>query len=146
MKKLFITTLLLAALVIGKSAMASNIAVVDVQLLVSKSPQVQALKKEQQTKMQDLEKWLQTVRADVEKQQTQEGKDKLVKKYDAEFAKKKEAIAKNYQTKLKAIDKSITDLIVNEAKANGYDLVLSKQGAVIYGGKNITNDLIKAVK
>ena len=96
MKKLFITTLLLAALVIGKSAMATNVAVVDVQLLVSKSPQVQALKKEQQTKMQDLEKWLKTAQADVEKQKTQEGKEKLLKKYNAEFAKKKEAIAKDY--------------------------------------------------
>ena len=95
--------------------------------------------------MQDLEKWLKTVRADVEKQQTQEGKEKLVKKYDAEFAKKKEAIAKNYQTKLQEIDKSITATIANQAKLKGYDMVITK-GTVLYGGDDITQDIIKVVK
>ena len=56
-----------------------KVAVVDVNAVVSKSAQVQALKKEQQTKLQELQKWLETVRADVQKQSTQEGKDKLIK-------------------------------------------------------------------
>ena len=116
MKKLLVTTLLLATMGITNAAMAdTKIAVVDVPAVVNKSAQVQALKKEQQTKMQELEKWLTTARADVEKQKTQEGKEKLVKKYDAEFAKKKEAIAKNYQTKLQEIDKSITATIASGA-------------------------------
>ena len=147
MKKLLITTLLLAALGISNAAMAgTKIAIVDVQAVVAKSAQVQALKKEQQTKMQDLEKWLTIVRADVEQQETQEGKEKLLKKYNTDFEKKKADIAKNYQTKLQAIDKSITGTIVNEAKTKGYDLVLSKQGAVLYGGLDITGDLMKVVK
>ena len=146
MKKLLVTTLLLATMGITNAAMAdTRIAVVDVPAVVNKSAQVQALKKEQQTKMQDLEKWLKTVRADVEKQKTQEGKEKLVKKYDAEFAKKKEAIAKNYQTKLQAIDKSITETIANQAKLKGYDMVITK-GTVLYGGDDITQDIMKVVK
>lgn len=80
MKKLLVTTLLLATMGITNAAMADmRIAVVDVPAVVNKSAQVQALKKEQQTKMQELEKWLTTARADVEKQKTQEGKEKLVK-------------------------------------------------------------------
>lgn len=146
MKKLLVTTLLLVTMGITNAAMAdTKIAVVDVQAVVSKSAQVQALKKEQQTKMQELEKWLKTVRADVEKQQTQEGKEKLVKKYNAEFAKKKEAIAKNYQTKLQEIDKSITATIASQAKLKGYDMVITK-GTVLYGGDDITQDIIKVVK
>ena len=146
MKKLLVTTLLLATMGITNAAMAdTKIAVVDVPAVVNKSAQVQALKKEQQTKMQDLEKWLKTVRADVEKQQTQEGKEKLVKKYDAEFAKKKEAIAKNYQTKLQEIDKSITATIASQAKLKGYDMVITK-GTVLYGGDDITQDIMKVVK
>ena len=147
MKKLLAITLLLATLGISNYAMADiKVAVVDIQAVVSKSAQVQALKKEQQTKIQDLEKWLKTAKEDVEKQQTKEGKEKLIKKYDAEFAKKQETIKSNYAKKLQAIDKSITGTIVNEAKAKGYDLVLSKQGAVLYGGLDITNDLLKVVK
>ena len=77
-----------------------KVAVVDVNAVVQKSAQVQALKKEQQEKMQELQKWLETVRADVQKQSTKEGKEKLVKKYDAEFAKKQQ---KQLKPKLKAI-------------------------------------------
>ena len=59
-----------------------KIAIVDVNAVVQKSAQVQALKKEQQEKLQELQKWLETVRADVQKQSTKEGKEKLVKKYE----------------------------------------------------------------
>ena len=146
MKKLLVTTLLLATMGITNAAMAdTRIAVVDVPAVVNKSAQVQALKKEQQTKMQDLEKWLKTARADVEKQQTKEGQEKLLKKYNSEFAKKKEAIAKDYQTKLQEIDKSITATISSQAKLKGYDMVITK-GTVLYGGDDITQDIIKVVK
>ena len=146
MKKTLSFTLMALILGSGIALAEQNIAVVDVAAVVAKSAQVQALKKEQQTKMQDLEKWLTTARADVEKQKTQEGKEKLLKKYNTDFEKKKADIAKNYQNKLQAIDKSITGTIVNEAKTKGYDLVLSKQGAVLYGGLDITGDLMKVVK
>ena len=146
MKKLLITTLLLGIVGITSSVMAdSNIAVVDVQAVVAKSAQVQALKKEQQAKMQDLEKWLNTAKADVAKQKTQEGKDKLLKKYNSEFDKKKADIAKNYQTKLQAIDKSISATIAEQAKLKGYNMVISK-GVVVYGGNDITADVQKVVK
>ena len=146
MKKLLITTLLLGTIGISTSVIAaSNVAVVDVQAVVAKSAQVQALKKEQQTKMQDLEKWLNNAKADVEKQKTQEGKEKLLKKYNSEFEKKKADIAKNYQTKLQAIDKSISATIAEQAKLKGYDMVISK-GVVVYGGDDITADVQKVVK
>ena len=137
----------LTALILGTgAAMAEqNIAVVDVQAVVAKSAQVQTLKKEQQTKIQDLEKWLKTAQADVEKQKTQEGKDKLLKKYNAEFAKKKEAIAKDYQARIQAVDKSITETISATAKAKGYNMVISK-GVVVFGGDDITADVQKVVK
>ena len=49
MKKLLVTTLLLATMGISNAAMAdTKIAVVDVPAVVNKSAQVQALKKEQQ--------------------------------------------------------------------------------------------------
>ena len=114
-----------------------KVAVVDVNAVVAKSAQVQALKKEQQAKLQELQKWLETVRADVQKQSTKEGKEKLIKKYDA--------IKKNYATKLQAIDKSISATIAAEAKAKNYNLVLSK-GVVLYGGEDITASISKIVK
>ena len=111
-----------------------KVAVVDVNAVVSKSAQVQALKKEQQTKLQELQKWLNNARTDVAKQSTDENKQKLAKKYDAAFAKKQEAI-----------DKSISETIATEAKAKNYNLVLSK-GMVLYGGDDITASISKVVK
>ena len=140
-------SLVLTALILGTGIATAEqkIAVIDVPAIVAKSAQVQALKKEQQGKMQDLEKWLKTAQADVEKQKTQEGKEKLLKKYNVEFAKKKEAIAKDYQTRLQAVDKSITDTISATARAKGYTMVISK-GVVVYGGDDITADVQKVVK
>ena len=145
MKKTLSFVLTLLLLGTGAAMAEQKIAVVDIPAVVAKSAQVQALKKEQQAKMQDLEKWLKFVQADVEKQQTQEGKEKLLKKYNAEFAKKKETLAKNYQSQLQAIDKSITETISATAKAKGYDIVISKN-VVVYGGDDITAELQKLVK
>lgn len=149
MKKAILSTLLFAGISLSmcSAAFAENqVAVVDLQALVNKSAQVQALKKENEAKAAELQKWLQNAQAAIAKQQTQEGKETLAKKYDAELKKKQEANRKIYAEKLQAIDKSITATIVNEAKAKGYDLVLSKQGAVLYGGLDITDSLMKTVK
>ena len=145
MKKVLSLTLMALILGSGIAIAEQRIAVVDVQAVVSKSAQVQALKKEQQAKMQDLEKWLKTAQTDVEKQQTKEGKEKLLKKYNAEFAKKKETIAKDYTARLQAVDKSITETISTTAKTKGYNMVISK-GVVVYGGDDITADVQKVVK
>jgi outer membrane protein len=145
MKKVLSLTLMALILCSGIAIAEQRIAVVDIQAVVSKSAQVQALKKEQQAKMQDLEKWLKTAQADVEKQKTQDGKDKLLKKYNAEFAKKKEALAKDYASRLQAVDKSITDTIATQARLKGYNMVISK-GVVVFGGDDITADVQKVVK
>ena len=155
MKKQIKTGLLIAALAVGitvNNVMAADtttcpckMAVVEVTRVVAQSSEVQALKTEQQQKLTELQKWLETVRADVEKQQTKEGKEKLIKKYDADFAKKQEAIKKDYTARLEKIDKDITAVIYKEAKAKGYTMVFAK-GTVLYGGDDITNDIIKLVK
>ena len=148
MKKTILAALIIMAIGLGITSAAfaeQKIAVIDVPAVVAKSAQVQSLKKEQQAKFQDLEKWLKTAQADVEKQKTNESKEKLLNKYNAEFAKKRESIAKDYQARLQAIDKSITDTITSTAKAKGYDMVISKS-VVIYGGVDITADVQKVVK
>lgn len=130
---------------LAMSKLPSSVAVVDINQVVSQSSQVMALKKEQSLKMEELQKWLEVARADVEKQQTQEGKTKLIKKYDNDYAKKQETLQKDYSSKLQSIEKDISAVIANEAKENEYDLVLSK-GVVLYGGQDITKTIAKKVK
>ena len=89
---------------VSTSATAQKIAIVDVQAVVNKSEQVQALKQEQQSKMQALEQWIKDAQSDVEKKELQADKDELVRKYNDELAKRRDAITKEYQEKLQEID------------------------------------------
>lgn len=152
MKKTLIIAVATFALGLGLSNIAisdpiSNykVAVVDVNAVVSKSEQVQALKKEQLRKNEELQNWLNTAKADITKQSTDANKQKMAQKYKADFSKKQEALHKDYAKKLAVIDKSISATIQKEAKAQNYDLVLSK-GVVLYGGTDITSAISKIVK
>ncbi len=122
-----------------------KVAVVDIQKVVNKSAQVQALKKEQAAKRKELVQFINNAKADIKKQTDPAKKQELVKKYDKELAAKRQANAKQYQQKLAAIDKSITASIVAQAKAMGYDLVIAK-GVVLYGGDDITDEISKSIK
>jgi len=147
--KLGVVALLAIGIALGTCNVASaeggKVAVVDVQKIVSESKQVKALKDEQIKKAEELNKWVEKARADVNKQTTDAAKEKLLKKYDDEFAKKREANANDYAKKLTAIDNSISATIAAQAKAKGYDIVIAKS-TVLYGGDDITADVAKAVK
>ena len=127
------------------SDITSKVAVVDVPSVIAKKKKKKKLKEEQDKKAQELNKWLETVNADIKKQSTDANRQKLLKKYNDELAKKKEANAKDYTAKLSEIDKNITSTIAAQAKAKGYTLVLSKS-SVLYGGDDITAEISKAVK
>ena len=148
MKKIFLTTLLLFTLAMGingaVNATEQKIATIDIQRVVSQSAKVQALNKEQEKKILELEKWIEVVRKDVEKQQTQEGKEKLFNKYRATYEQKKNAIISDGQTKMQSIMNGISDTIAAQAKVKGYTMVITK-AVVVYGEEDITEDVIKAI-
>ena len=149
--KLKFLAISVAAFVIGLSinnfAMSDvnyNVAVVDVGKVVSSSAQVEALKKEQEAKTKELIAFVEKARKDVEAQKDEKKKKELEEKYNKELRAKKEAMDKNYAEKLAAIDDNISKQIANIAKTGRYDLVLAK-GAVLHGGTDITDALVKAV-
>jgi len=122
-----------------------RVAVVDVQQVVSSSAQVQALKKEQQAKAEEVIKYIEKARKDVAATSDEKKKKALEEKYNKELLTKREALEKEYAKKLHAIDTNISNAIVENAKGNNYNLVLAK-GVVLYGGTDITNDIIKVIK
>ena len=122
-----------------------TVAVVDVPQVVTSSAQVQALKKEQQAKAEELVKFIENARKDVASITDSSKKKAAEEKYSKELQTKKEKIELEYASKLKAIDASISKQIETQAKARGYDVVLSK-GVVLYGGKDITSEIVKVVK
>ena len=127
------------------SDVTSKIAVVDVPEVVNSSTQVKALKKEQEAKAKEIVAFVEKARKDVAGTTDVKKKQALEDKYNKELKIKKEAMDKNYATKLSAIDKSISDQVASQAKAGGYDIVLAK-GVVLYGGFDITEAVKKSVK
>ncbi len=122
-----------------------RVAVVDIPQVVSSSAQVQALKKEQQTKAQEVIKYIEKARKDVAATTDEKKKKALEEKYNKELVTKREAIEKEYAQKLHTIDANISNAIIENAKGNNYNLVLAK-GVVLYGGTDITKEIIKVIK
>ncbi|MCD7779265.1 MAG: OmpH family outer membrane protein [Candidatus Gastranaerophilales bacterium] len=122
-----------------------KVAVVDVQKIVASSSQVKALKDEQKKKNQEIAKFIENAKTSIEKETDAKKKKTLEEKYNKEFQTKRDSIAKNYETKLLEIDKSISSVIEANAKTNGYNLVLAK-GVVLSGGTDITDEISKQVK
>lgn len=145
LKKVFVLFLLMIFSYTVAQAEVKKIAVVDIQKVVTNSLQVQALKKEQETKKKELIAFIKKAEAEV-KTQTDSSKQKaLAEKYDKQIKLKQESIVKSYQKRLEAIDKNINAVIIQHAKTMGYDIVLAK-GVVLYGGDDITDAVIKVVK
>lgn len=141
------TIAVLGGLTFGCTATAADfsVAIVDVPQVVSASKQVQNLKTEQQLKAEEIIKFIEKARKDVAGITDANKKKAAEEKYTKELQQKREKIENEYATKLKQIDASITQQIEAQANAQGYDLVLSK-GIVLFGGKDITADIIKVVK
>ncbi len=144
--------LTLGAFVIGMSVnnfavsnVPSKIAVVDVQKVVASSAQVKSLKADREAKIKDLANFVKTARETVAKEPNAAKKKTLEQKYNKELNAKRNAIQKDYASKLAAIDKNISGIIAQKAKAANYDIVLAK-GVVLYGGSDITSEIAKAVK
>ncbi len=144
--------LTLSAFVIGMtvnnfavSNVPSKIAVVDVQKVVSSSTQVKNLRAERAAKVKDLADFVKTARANVAKETNATKKKALEDKYNKELNQKRNAIQNDYSKKLAAIDKSISSVIAQKAKAANYDIVIAK-GVVLYGGTDITAEITKSIK
>ena len=141
-----IAVAILGCLSIGSAnAEGLPVAIVDVPQVVAASSQVQNLKKEQQAKADEIIKFIEKARKDVASITDADKKKAAEEKYTKELQAKKQKMDTEYAEKLKAIDASISKKIAEQAKLKGYDIVLSK-GIVLFGGDDITNEIIKAVK
>lgn len=127
------------------SVMNYKIAVVDVQKIVASSAQVKSLKNEQQDRLKDLKSFVENAKKDIATHKKDSDRKELEKKYNKELQEKTSAIDKEYSQKLKDLDADISGQIAKEAKADNYNIVLSK-GIVLYGGDDITESIIKALK
>ena len=151
MKKQYVIPAVIAALFIGLGAgcacccYKNKIAVIDVATVVSKSQQVSDLKNEQAAKIREITLWLQQAQENLKNEKDEKKQEELLKQYNEEFAAKRAAIAQDYAERLRATEESINKTIADEAKKNGYKLVLAK-AITLYGGDDITEEVAKVIK
>ena len=142
MKNLF----LIAALILTvNSVFAEDIAVVDLQQIVNNSGQVKQLKEEHTKKMAELDKIIINARGEIANEKDPAKVLLLEDKYMKEFNSKREKLENDYNNKLTAIEKNIKAEISKKAQKDSYDYVFAKS-VVLYGGKDITNDLLNSIK
>jgi len=122
-----------------------KIAVVDLQQLVSNSGQVKQLKQEHSKKMAELDKIIVNARGEIANEKDQAKILLLEDKYMKEFNTKKESLERDYNNRLSSIEKNIKSEISKKAQKDGYDYVFAKS-VVLYGGKDITSELVGNVK
>ena len=143
MKKYFV---ILSLLITTCSAFADDkIAVVDLQQLVSNSSQVKQLKQEHSRKIDELDKIIVNARGEISNEKDPAKVLLLEDKYMKEFNTKKEALEKDYNNRLSAIEKNIKGEITKKAQKDGYDYIFAKS-VVLHGGKDITNELVGSIK
>ncbi len=122
-----------------------KVATVNVPKLLVASKTLKAAQDARDKQTQEMLKWYSTASADIAKQSTAQGKQALVKKYEAQLDVKKKAIKDSYSKKVAEIDAQLNSAITTRAKAMGYDLVFRKE-SLLFGGTDITTSILPLVK
>ena len=122
-----------------------DVAVVDLTRLVGNSSQVKQLKQEHSKKMAELDKIIVNARGEISNEKDSAKVLLLEDKYMKEFNTKKEALEKDYGNRLSGIEKNIKAEITKKAQKDGYEYVFAKS-VVLYGGKDITDELLHSIK
>ena len=123
----------------------AKIAYVNVPKLLAASKDLKAAQDAQMKQTKDMLKWYDTASADIQKQTTKAGKDAVIKKYEAQLTQKKKTIKDAYAKKVNQVDTQLDTAITTKAKAMGYNLVFRKD-ALLFGGTDITNEILPLVK
>ncbi len=145
MKKSFLILGLILTMTTNISFANDEIAVVDLQKLVSSSAQVKQLKQEHTKKLAELDKIIINARGEISNEKDPAKVLLLEDKYLKEFNNKKDLLEKEYNNKLDNIEKNIKNEIAKKAQKDGYKYIFAKS-VVLFGGKDITNELIGNVK
>ena len=95
--------------------------------------------------MADLDKIIVNARGEISNEKDPAKVLLLEDKYMNEFNSKKLALENDYNARLESIEKNIKNEISQKAQKDSYDYVFAKS-VVLYGGKDITNELIKNIK
>lgn len=122
-----------------------KVAVVDVSTILTSSPEIQSLKQSQDKKMEELNTLISKAQNEIVNESDKNKALQMETNYRKEIEQKKLDMDEEYNSKITVINNKIKSMISTEAKKSNYNLVLPT-GMVIYGGDDITNDIVKRMK
>ena len=148
---IIIVTAILAAVISSfityKATAGKNMkfAVIDLQRVVVSSKDIEALKTERDTQIQDLKKMADDANEKIQAITDEDEKKQASEKYLAEINAKKEGYDKVYASALQASDQKLNDIINAVADKKGLNVVFNKT-SLIQGGEDITDAVVEMVK
>lgn len=122
-----------------------KVAVIDVSEVVSNSPEIKEIKRQQDKEIEELNTLISKAQNEL---LNENDKSKLIQKeanYRKQIDDKRNSIEKKYSSKLVNVNDKIRSIISKEAEKSDYNLVLPT-GMVISGGEDITANVIKHMK
>lgn len=119
--------------------------IVDVKKVVNSSKSVNELKKQRQEQKEKVLKFVKESNAKVSAEKDPAKQEELKKKLNNDLQYMTNTYDKNYKDGLLKINDEINADIAKIGKEKQYDLILTTD-AVLYGGQNITNEIVKEVK
>lgn len=131
--------------VMGDNLAGKKVGYVDVPKLLASSKTLKAAETTRNNQTKDMLKWYESIGMEINKQQTAQEKQAMIKKYEPQLAQKKKTIKDNFAKKVDEVDKQLDSVIAQKSKELGYDLVLRKD-SVLYGGEDITTQIVPLVK
>ena len=116
---------------IASAAGSSNVGVIDMQQIMSQHPKLQTMEEELQQAVTDAKKEFEEKSANMSDQEKQ-----------AYYMQTQERLQQKRQSLIEPLVNSVTDASKAVADAKGLSVVLDKS-TVIYGGQDITQDVLK---
>jgi len=123
----------------------NKIAYVDVNKLVASSNIIKQAQNIRDIQTREMLNWYDNANTEIQKQKTKETKDMLIKTYESQLQQKKKTIKENYTREVKKADNQMDSVIKQKAKELGYVLVFKKE-SLLYGGEDITSQILPLVK